>query len=425
MTTTADIRALARAGRLAEAEAAAAALIEDVTGRAAGGLSINRDRYSLNSVNGFARLADVGEVFFKFHQEEDEEGVGEYYNARILAEAGYAVDEPLFASGTPGRQILVYRRRENRRFSDVCRDLEDAEGSAAFQAAVAAQRAADREGARIARATLHRASAAEIAAEPIHQLFHRRLVDSAETSALGGRARRFYLEGRFEFPGVSASWSEVGGLPWRINGRRYPMSLAQALELARSRLDPRRLGPGPACVAHGDAHNANVWYEEDEGGPARLCYFDPAFAGRHVPALLAEVKATFHNIFAHPLWLYDAEDFAARHEVSASLKDGEIVIETAWRLSPLRHAFLESKAGLFWKPLLDRLAEEGSLPEDWQETLRAALFACPSLVMDLSGGPASPHNAASAANGLAVAMMCAQAPETGSDPVADFFSLLD
>lgn len=426
MATTQEIRAAAQAGRTARAEALLAELIAEVADEPADDVRLNRDQYSLNSVNGFARLRDTGDVFFKFHQEEDEDRVSEYYNARILAEAGYAVDRPLVCSGAPGKQILIYRRRSTPRFSEVCRELEFAAGDAAFERAVAAQRDADAHNARIAVDTLHTASAAAIAAEPVFQLFHHRLVDGAAPAdgALGGRARRFYVDGVFRLDGTERSWAELAHKPWRINGRRYPATLAGAFAQAAQTLAPAALAPGPAVVAHGDAHNANVWYESDGDGGGRLVLFDPAFAGRHVPALLAEVKATFHNIFAHPFWLYEPDAFAGRYRTELRVEDAEIAVETDWELSPLRQRFLESKAEAFWRPLLAALEARGELAPDWARTVRSALFACPTLVMDLTAGPESRHNPASAATGLAVAMMCAAPPATGDDPVSRLFAAL-
>ncbi|MCA8933479.1 MAG: hypothetical protein KDA49_13465, partial [Rhodospirillaceae bacterium] len=311
-TPAARIRAAARAGAVEEAARLATALLAEVLGRPVGDVAINRDIYSLNSVNGFA-VADGGEpLFFKFHQEEGEEaGVGEYYNAQVLHDAGYQVDMPLAVSQAPGRQVLVYRRRQDRRLSDVCADLERQRDPVTGLRVTAAQSAFDDANIAVALATLHTATADDVAAEPIHQLFHHRLVDRAPggggPGALGGRAKAFYVDGRFDFDGWSGSWAEIAGLSWRINGLDYPMTLADAFARAFRLLNPANLGPGPALVAHGDAHNANVWFEADDrvGADDRLVFFDPAFAGRHVPALLAEVKATFHNVFAHPFWLYD------------------------------------------------------------------------------------------------------------------------
>ena len=120
---TAEIRRLAASDESA-AEAALAALFADLFGLAAVGVAINRDQYSLNSLNGFFS-AGGADYFFKFHQEDGEEAMtGEYYRADILARAGLPVDMPVFVSNLPGEQVLVYRRRSDPRFSDVLRALD-------------------------------------------------------------------------------------------------------------------------------------------------------------------------------------------------------------------------------------------------------------------------------------------------------------
>src|SRR5262249_53452701 len=112
---TARARALARAGKIAEAEQAVATLIAEEFQLQVARVAINRDAYSLNSLNGTVETGK-GPFFFKFHQEEGEDRMaGEYYRARILADAGLPVDLPVEASTRPGRQILLYRLRRDRR----------------------------------------------------------------------------------------------------------------------------------------------------------------------------------------------------------------------------------------------------------------------------------------------------------------------
>src|ERR1700693_1039117 len=72
-------------------------------------VEILRDRYSLNSVNGFVRTHDTREYFFKFHNEEGEEvKLEEFYRGELLKEAGYPVDVPVYVSRTVGSQVLLY-----------------------------------------------------------------------------------------------------------------------------------------------------------------------------------------------------------------------------------------------------------------------------------------------------------------------------
>ncbi|MFX9532689.1 hypothetical protein ABTO68_19040, partial [Acinetobacter baumannii] len=89
-------------------------------------------------------------------------------------------------------------------------------------------------------------------------------------------------------------------------------------------------------------HNANVWYEDD-GSDTRLSFFDPAFAGENIPTLLAEVKTTFHNILAHPLWLYDPALAGERYSASVTLDDDMLLITTTYEPSKVRRELLAVK----------------------------------------------------------------------------------
>jgi len=415
---TAEARRLARAGEWSAAEGAIARLILSAFGLSVASVEINRDRYSLNSLNGFVTADDGRTFFFKFHQEEGEaDTVGEYYRAEVLRDAGFPVDMPLHVSGDVGRQILLYRRRADPRLADLCRAVELGEAAAEAPSLVAAQRALDRLIGERYRATLHAADAAQVAAESIHRLFHARLVDPGNDGALGGRARRFYADRTFRFPGVDLHWRDLADRRWRIDGVTYRRTLRELFEESRVRLHPAQLAGHGAVVAHGDAHNANVWVEQEDGGK-RLVFFDPAFAGRHVPALLAEIKATFHNIFAHPLWLYDAPIADRRFAASVAVAGDVVEVTTDWRLSPLRMAFLESKAELVWRPLLADLAARGWLPLDWRRIVRCALFCCPTLVMELRAGGSADHTPVTAAIGLAVAVTMGSEPDGADDPLS-------
>ncbi|MDF2998752.1 MAG: hypothetical protein K0R27_4389 [Xanthobacteraceae bacterium] len=419
---TAEIRALA-ATDPAAAERRLAEMLRDLFGLEARAVRINLDRYSLNSLNGFFESAD-GAFFFKFHQEEGEEAMaGEYYRADILARAGLPVNQPRHVSTLPGEQILIYRRREVPRFSDVLRELDLADDPVRRARAVAAERALGARLASIYRDTLHEMTLGEVAAEPIHRLFHERLVDRHTGRFPGGRLADFYVGKSFHFPGVEFDWDELAGLSFIINGRAYSRSIGELFALAHARLTPSRLANSGGVVAHGDAHNANVWYDEDAGGAA-LSLFDPAFAGASVPALLAEVKATFHNIFAHPFWLYDPTLATERFSASAC-RDGErLIVETDWALSPVRQDLLKAKAETVWRPLLAELRRRGLLAGDWREVLRLALFLCPTLVMNLRAG-ATTHTPVSSLIGFSVAMMVGASPVEGSDIVTNFLDAID
>ncbi|MEZ5669420.1 MAG: hypothetical protein R3F55_18685 [Alphaproteobacteria bacterium] len=417
-------RAALAAGDQPGAEAILAAFVAEEFALPVAALSIRRDGYSLNSVNGFVDLADGRRFFFKFHQEEGEEAtVEEYYRAELLAEAGYPVDRPAYVCRAVGRQILLYEARETPRFADLCKAAEFAADPATLRPLVEAQMRLDRLVGERNVATLHGAEAADYAAEPLLQLFVWRLVDDKADARLGGRAQRFYSGRSLVFPGLSLPAEELRRLTWRINGRDYPATLDGLFADALAQLRPQPAGRYPAVVAHGDAHNANVWYDDGQ-----LSWFDPAFAGAHVPALLAEVKATFHNIFAHPLWLYHPQEADARLAASARREGDVLVVAHDWAPTPLRQAFLDSKAALYWRPVLAALHGRGMLPADWRQTVRLALFCCPTLVMNLSAGcgmGAAIHTPKTSLVGLSIAVMCGCAPADGDDLVSRFLDSVD
>jgi hypothetical protein len=410
-TPTARARALAKAGRSTEAEAIIADLIAAEFGRAVRSVTINADAYSLNSLNGFVET-DEGPFFFKFHQEEGEGRMaGEYYRARILADAGLPVDLPLHASTTPGRQILLYRLRQDRRLAEVARDLDTVDDASRLAPVIAAQEQLDRAVADVYQKTLHPISEAQAKTEPIHRLFHERLRDFDHPEQLGGRFAAFYQNQDFILPGITLPWRELADLTIAFNGIVYRDTLRGLFDASFRALEPARFS-GLGVTAHGDAHNANVWFEDNEQPPS-LTMFDPAFAGAHMPALLAEVKATFHNIFAHPFWLYEPQVAAERFSARVERRGDMLAIETDWKLSPLRQAFLAAKRDLLWRPLLAEMQARGALPADWRRRVKLALFCCPTLVMNLRAGAGS-HNPVSSAIGLGIAVMMGSAPKDGA-----------
>lgn len=418
---TAALRAQARHD-LAGAEAGLTSLIQELFAIPVAGLKINLDQYSLNSLNGFF-ASEGAEYFFKFHQEDGEEAMtGEYYRAEILAQAGLPVDSPVHMSTLPGEQVLVYRRRADPRFSDVLFALDQAEDATAIARATAAEAALNARILAVARASLQPITPEQSAAEPVHRLFHERLIDLPARSYPGGRLAGFYVGKRFAFPGgLQPTWEELSPARPVINGREHRWSLGQCFARAHHRYDPRRLADAGGVVAHGDAHNANVWYQRGAAGDS-LSFFDPAFAGRHVPALLAEVKSTFHNIFAHPFWLYNPEMAAESFTAEVALQDGILRIDTDWQPSPVRKALLSTKAQSFWKPWLADLSARGLLPQDWEEVIRLGLFLSPTLVMNLNAAaPGGRHNPVSSAIGLSVALAAASAPLAGQDLFTGFF----
>jgi hypothetical protein len=421
----AQARSHARAGNWEAARTCLLQLASEVIGVAATDLTINRDQYSLNSLNGRVTLADGRRLFFKYHNEEGEDKtIEEYYNAELLREAGYRVDVPVYACGEPGRQILFYALRDDLRLADACRDIEERHAWDEMSPIVAAQREYDQQGLAGALRTLTAGEVSAVCKEPIHQLFYHRLVSDGAQAGFGARVERFYVGQQFSFPGLELPWETLQDLHWNINGVRYQSTLAELFRASGLLLCPERLADHGVVTAHGDAHNANVWYETIGRESPRLVSFDPAFAGRQIPALLAEIKATFHNIFAHPLWLYEPAQVERVNHIKVWVENDVFHVEHDWRLTPLREQFLLSKQELYWSPLLAALRDHGWLPEDWEQIMRLAIFCCPTLVLDLRKGGGSGHTAHSSALGLAIAVMCGSRPEQGEDVLSKFFTRL-
>ena len=420
---TAEIRAVAQSD-LPRAEAMLAALIADLFAIPVRDLKVNVDQYSLNSLNGFFGSGDR-EFFFKFHQEEGEEAMrGEYYRAGILAEAGLPVDQPVHMSTLPGEQLLVYRRRPDPRFSDVLWQLDQTDDPAAIARAEAAERVLNARILACAEATLKPITPSQSQAEPLHRLFHERLVEPPARSFPGGRLARFYVGKDFLFPGdLRLTWDEIKDAVPVVNGVEHALSLGAAFDLAHRRYAPEALADAGGIVAHGDAHNANVWYERGDKEDV-LSFFDPAFAGDAVPSLVAEVKPTFHNIFAHPFWLYDPDMAADRFRAEVRLQDGRLHIDTDWQPTPVRRALLRAKAETFWKPWLATLKGKGLLPPDWEQVIRLGIFLSPTLVMNLNAASGGRHNPTSSAIGLSVALAAASAPVAGRDMFSEFCDLI-
>ena len=102
-----------------------------------------------------------------------------------------------------------------------------------------------------------------------------------------------------------------------------------------------------------------------------------------------------------------------------------IELETDWRLTPLRQGFLAGKEAGLWRPLLAEMRQLGVLDPAWRETLRAALFCCPALVMDLAAGAGGGHNPLTSALGLAICVMAGAEPvHRRSDTLSDFFDAI-
>jgi hypothetical protein len=327
---------------------------------------------SLNSFNGFLTLADGRRYFFKTHTESDTV-IGEYYNAALLAEAGYPVIQPIFSSTEAGRQFLVYEIVGAPSVFDTAWAIENGQQPDMLRTLTRAQQTADDDLIGIYRATLQPQTASAAAKAPVHQLFYHRLV--------GGRLSRFYADtAAINLPGGEIVISDLFAIRWIINDQVYSDNLRTIIERATRLLNPAQAGP--SIIGHGDAHNGNIFIEQD-----RLLYFDPAFAGRHHP-LLDVVKPLFHNVFA--MWMYFPHEKRAQTPITLKRDGGAWQVRYEYPLHPVREMFFRSKIERVLLPLLSDLRRRGWLRDDWREHLKAALFCCPFLTMNLADGEKFP-----------------------------------
>jgi len=334
---------------------------------------------SLNSFNGFLTLQDGRRLFFKTHTEEDNV-IGEYYNAQMLADAGYPVIQPLHSSTQAGQHLLIYDLIEDPSVFDVAWQIEQGEAEDLAAPLGMAQNKADRHLLEYYKRTLFPQTGQDAAEAPIHQLFYHRLQ--------GGRFERFYgaLPGNrgkrlyIKLPGNrSFSIYKVRKAQWVINGQRYDESLDDLVTSALELLDPAQ--PGSSIIGHGDAHNGNVFFQHDDKAEPSLLYFDPAFAGRHNP-LLDLVKPLFHNVFA--MWMYYPQIKHDALEISMRYTRRTFHVDHNYTLPPIREMFLFSKVDRVLIPILQELRARGELRLDWRRYLKAALMCCPLLTLNLA-----------------------------------------
>ncbi|MBI1277037.1 MAG: hypothetical protein GC179_02805 [Anaerolineaceae bacterium] len=329
---------------------------------------------SLNSFNGYITLSGGKRLFFKTHTEPDTV-ISEYYNAGRLAEAGYPIIRPIFSSTDVGKQLLIYEVINSISVFDAAWMIERGDKSF-FPDLSAAQQQSDRQLFDLYRRSFSSQTSNEANKSPIHQLFYHRLT--------GGRLTRFYGQPetgdypQIKLPMGTYSMEEIRNTHWVVNDQVYEDTIEQIIHRAVKLLNPN-VG-GISVIGHGDAHNGNVFFQQDTTPPT-LLYFDPAFAGRHSP-LLDLTKPLFHNVFA--MWMYFPKIKLDSLHIQMERRGQSIVVRHDYSLNPVREMFLESKLNHVVTPLFRKLREESLLPDNWREYLKTALFCCPFLTMNLT-----------------------------------------
>lgn len=328
---------------------------------------------SLNSVNGILVDENGKRLFFKAHI-ESQVADREYYNTEVLTEAGYPVVRPVLkAKESEEQHVMLYEVIETPTMFDACRAVETGEASNEADL-IAAQRLSDHTLMGLYERSLRWQTAEENASSPVFQLFYHRLT--------GGRFDQFY-RGQM-VPWFEVPWEELAAMPWVINGRRFEKPLGTLVEDAIRLLNPAQ--DGPVVVGHGDAHNGNVFYR---GSNVDLLYFDPAFAGRHHP-LVDLTKPLYHNTLAQ--WMYFPDEKGRQLRLEAQIDNGVVYVEHDYHLNSLRRGILDSKVQLVLDPMVRHLDALGWLRPDYREYLRAAVFCCPLLTMNLCDRAKFPAN---------------------------------
>jgi hypothetical protein len=325
---------------------------------------------SLNSFNGYLTMQGGQRYFFKTHTEPNTI-IQEYYNTELLAISGYPIIKPIFRSADVGKQVLIYELIDDPSVFDMAWVIENG-NDASFDLLTKLQNEADDRLFELFLDTLEWLPKPDVKDAPIHQLFYHRLT--------GGRLNKFYgmesnLNPVYHLGNQLQLFDSIRQRKWQVNGQLYSESIDDVIKRAQHILLPEQ--DGPTIVGHGDAHNGNVFCIEKSN---ELTYFDPAFAGRHHP-LLDIVKPLFHNVFA--MWMYFPKEKAALTTVEARLVDDTIIVNYDYSLPQIRRMFLDSKVDRVLTPILKTLVSKEWLRADWKTFLKAALFCCPLLTMNL------------------------------------------
>jgi hypothetical protein len=343
-------------------------------------VELNPKPESLNSINGFVTMASGERLFFKTHVEENEKVV-EYYNAMMLSEAGYPVVSAKKVKTRPGTQIAFYEIITLPTLFDVVKEEEDSllgQGnspklSPRAESLVRAQIDMDRKALAVYRRSIEPISEEKHAAAPVHQLFSHRLQPD-------GRVGIFYAGKDLVLDSKVIPFDSLAETRWIINGIEYDKTLSEIIAKAQKLTQPQ---DGLSVVGHGDAHNGNLFVDLDNK-EQQLSFFDPAFAGRHHP-LIDLTKPLFHNVFAR--WMYYPEQVNREVTLAFELRGNTISITHNFVPSLIRQKFLASRLENVLQPTLKLLEEHDGLPEDWREFLRAFLFCCPFLTVNLCAKP--------------------------------------
>jgi len=348
-------------------------------------ISINDSKVSLNSVNGFVTTPET-EYFFKFHTEENEEQSlenTEYYQGELLRKAGLPVLSPVYKLTKPGQQFLIYEKIEAKTAFDLFEteeylffdkgNYDEKKIKQLLEAEVNLLRKVKN----VFLKTLKIVDSKTIQDISIYQLFYHRLVGKNNTKP---RLNLFYLDHEITLNNQKIPFKDFANFNWIINGVAYQETFNEVITQAQDLLNPLKTKETAVVLGHGDDHNGNKFFINNE-----FLFFDPAFAGWH-PALLSFIKATAHNTWLHPFWLYEPQRVNEVLDFNYQIKNNTIEVNHNWdsfQKSPVREEILNLQIKEVWRPLLTELKKQNVLPDFWKNYIRKALFCCPFLVYNL------------------------------------------
>jgi len=353
-------------------------------------IKINSSVVSLNSVNGFIFTDDEKKYFFKFHAEENEEKiVSEYYKSNVLSSVFLPTIEPIFSSNNPGEQFLIYPFIKEKTFFDELDILDNdflennSYNENLKNELLDTEKKFDEKVFLSLKDNLKVVDKEVVEKEEIWQLFYRRLVDNVSKNP---RLKIYYENKNFDLPnGEIINFDDFANLHWEINGNKFDETLSEIIESAKKIINPNAKEKWVVSTAHGDDHNGNKFIFR-ENGNCQIKLFDPAFASENIPILLACVKTTFHDIFAHPFWLYESEKIKNKLKLDFEIKENKIKLTHNFdlkKISPIRFEILKIKFEEIWYPLFKVLEQKNLLQKDYKNFIKKALFCCPFLVFNL------------------------------------------
>ena len=218
----------------------------------------------------------------------------------------------------------------------------------------------------------------ETAQQPIHRLFHSRLVQNA-------RFQEFY--GDFiKIGGQILSTVRFFEIPWMVNGVVYP-SLGELFHTAVDVVRPgsQQCMSCPIVFGLGDGHGANTMISShvSANGGHKILYVDYESAGYH-PIMLDLAKRFYNDVFFDTLYMDVLPDIP---ETRYEFDGGFINVQFTPYVDEITQAIFDVKRTYLLQPLFDLVLSLGGDLEKNVPLLSAALLLCATLTRNFSKNP--------------------------------------